>query len=451
MDFSSITAAKLQRVKQVVHCLWTHDLIDIKSSLGLNDLLFGDNVNSSRGIFDTIAETHGEPEAQDAAIEAEQKAQKLIGELREMGPTFVRIGQLLSKRPDLLPAPYMKTLDSVEPTIELLPYDLITQTIETEFHRPFSEMFRTFEMTPFAVSPFDQTHKATVPGGKPVLVKVRRPGIVERVDEDMSLMDELAPFLDQHGAQSDFAGFTNVLSDLRKLITAELDYDLELRNLRTLKSNLSKLDRIDIPSPLETLCSSNILTIEYIEGRAIDRNASVGLLAAERRELAGQLFSAYLQQLLIDGVVHGDPEPNNLILTNSAHIALLETQVVIKLSSELQEKFIQLLLAIYERRAAQASAILLPLCRYDHDTDKFREEFEEHILTHQSSGTNELELGSFFMGLALLARRHQVCLPSELTLLGITFCTLDRVANNLDPSFDAHFWKATLPILCANM
>ena len=216
------------------------------------------------------------------------------------------------------------------------------------------------------------------------------------------------------------------------------DYRQEAHNLITLGENLKAFDRIVIPSPIEEYTTSRVLTMEYIQGRKITSFSPLTSLEVNGSELADQVFGAYLQQIFVDGFFHADPHPGNVFLTDDGRIALLDLGMVAHISPNLQERLLQLVLAIMEGRAEDGAAIVMRIGekRGDFDREGFLRRFADLIMRHQDMNVRQIELGTIVLEVAQIAGDARLRLPPELTMLGKTLLNLDQVGRTLDPEFD---------------
>jgi ubiquinone biosynthesis protein len=366
------------------------------------------------------------------------EAQALADDLERMGPTFVKLGQLLSTRADLFPLPYLQALTRLQDRVGPFPYQEVEAIVESEIGVPISKAFSEFDQTSAAAASLGQVHHARLEDGRPVAVKVQRPGIRKLIVEDLEAMMEIAEFLDNHTQWGERYEFHKMLEEFRRSLFRELDYRQEAHNLIVLGENLKEFSLIVIPSPIEDLTTSRVLTMEYIQGRKITSFSPLTCVETNRAELADQVFRAYLQQIFVDGFFHADPHPGNVFLTDDGRIALLDLGMVGYISPNLQERLLQLVMAITEGRAEDAAAIVMRIGekRQDFDREHFTSRFADLILRHQDMNVGQIEVGTIVLEGAQIAGDTGIRLPTELTMLGKTLLNLDQVGRTLDPEFD---------------
>ena len=293
-----------------------------------------------------------------ASPATEADAEKLVTDLEAMGPTFIKLGQLLSTRADLLPAVYLEALSRLQDDVEPVPFEAIEESVTTEIGARMSKAFQFFDAKPLASASLGQVHRAVLRDGRPVAVKVQRPGVRKQVVDDMEVIEELAEFVDDHTKLGRSYGFGGMVEEFRRSIMAELDYRVEAANLRLLASLLADYDRIVVPEPVDDYTTNVVLTMELIDGRNV---GSLGPLARQEIDgaaLASQLFDAYLDQILIHGFVHADPHPGNVLLTSDGRLALIDLGMVARVGPELQDALVRLLIALSEGHGTEVASVM---------------------------------------------------------------------------------------------
>ncbi|MGZ4791664.1 MAG: ABC1 kinase family protein [Ilumatobacteraceae bacterium] len=368
----------------------------------------------------------------------DEDARTLVDALESMGPTFVKLGQLLSTRADLLPPVYLDALARLQDDVEALPFDVIEATVTAEIGARMSKAFQSFDTVPVASASLGQVHRATLRDGRRVAVKVQRPGARERVVEDMKVIEELAEFVDLHTEAGRSFGFGGMVEEFRRSIMAELDYRLEAANLRLLGSNLAAYDRITVPQPIDDYTTALVLTMDLVDGRNV---GSLGPLARQEidgQALAAQLFDCYLDQILVDGFVHADPHPGNVLVTSDGRLALIDLGMVTRINPQLQDALVQLLVALSEGRRSEVAAVMAGLGeqRDGWDPARFEREISALVQQNQSVVAGQLEAGRVVGELSRIAAGCGLRPPAELTMLSKTLLNLDQVASQLDADFD---------------
>ena len=373
-----------------------------------------------------------------AATATDPAASELANDLERMGPTFIKLGQLLSTRPDILPLPYLQALTRLQDRVEPFSFAEVEGIVISELGVRLSKAFSEFEAKPLAAASLGQVHRAAMRDGRPVAVKVQRPDIRERVMEDLDALEEIAEFLDHHTEMGRRYGFVQILDEFRRSLLRELDYRQEAQNLTLLRRNLSEFSAIVVPAPIEDYTTSRVLTMEYVSGTKITTLSPVALLELNGAALAEQLFRAYLKQILVDGFFHADPHPGNVLVTDAGQIALLDLGMVGRIAPRLQEPLLQLLLAISEGHSDDAVRFALKVGEVgpDFDEPEFSRRVADLVGRHQDAELRNMQVGKAVLEIGRISGDVGLRLPSELTMLGKTLLNLDQIAQALDPTFN---------------
>lgn len=367
------------------------------------------------------------------------EATELAADLERLGPTFVKLGQLLSTRADLLPLPYLDALARLQDRVEPFPFEDVEAIVHTELGVRLSKAFAEFDPKPLASASLGQVHRAALRDGRPVAVKVQRPAIREQIAEDLAVLEDIAEFLDRRtewGRRYEFQGF---LDEFRKTLLRELDYRQEAANQATLGKNLAGYDRIVVPQPVEDYTTERVLTMDFVRGRKVTALGPLGRLEMDGEPLADELFKAYLQQVLVDGFFHADPHPGNVFLTDDGRVALIDLGMVARISPEMQERLLKLLLAISEGRGDEAAEVALRMGEIDRETfdePAYRRQIVELVGQHQHATVGEIQVGAVVLEVSRASADNGIRVPRELTMLAKTLLNLDAVGRALAPKFD---------------
>ncbi|HEY6120056.1 MAG TPA: AarF/UbiB family protein [Pyrinomonadaceae bacterium] len=366
------------------------------------------------------------------------EAEELASDLEKLGPTFIKLGQLLSTRGDLFPPPYLDALARLQDQIEPFPFEEVERIVSSELGVRISKAFADFETQPVAAASLAQVHRAYMRDGRAVVVKVQRPGIREQIVADLEALNEVAHFVDSHTEIGQRYEFENMLGDLRKSLLRELDFKQESANLIVFSDNLREFDSIVVPEPVEDFTTSRMLTMDYIEGKKIPSLSPLRLMEIDGTSLAEDLFHAYMKQILVDGFFHADPHPGNVFLTDDDRIALLDLGMVGKIQGGFRNNLLRLLLAISEGRGDEAATISIEM---GEAKDKFdRSEYTRRVgdLVSQNADTtvSHMDAGQVTLEIARISADCWFRLPSEFTMIAKALLNLDRVVLTLDPGFN---------------
>lgn len=364
--------------------------------------------------------------------------EKFAKDLEELGPTFIKLGQLLSTRPDFLPIPYIEALTKLQDKIEPFPYQEVEEIIENEIGVRISKAFQEFNSEPVAAASLGQVHKAILRDGRPAAVKIQRPGIRKIILNDLETLNEIAVTVDKHTSIGRQYAFQDILAQFKQTILTELDYRQEAQNLIKLGNNLKNYDNIIIPQPINDYSTSQVLTMDYIKGRKVTKLSNLTRIEMSGNSLAEDLFKAYLDQVLVDGFFHADPHPGNVFLTEDFKIALLDLGMVAHIDPEMREKLMKLLLYISEGRGHEATKISIQLGTKleNYDEESLLRFGSDFVARYYNASLKQIQVGRIVMELAQISARYGVRTPPQLTMLGKTLLNLDIIGHTLNPDFN---------------
>ncbi|PYS74471.1 MAG: ABC transporter [Acidobacteria bacterium] len=369
---------------------------------------------------------------------ADEKAHELAADLEALGPTFIKLGQLLSTRGDLLPEPYLEALARLQDQIEPFPYEEVERIVSSELGGRISKLFIDFNTEPAAAASLAQVHRATMRDGRAVVVKVQRPNIREQIVEDLEALAQVAEFVDAHTEIGKRYEFTNMLADLRSSLLHELDFQREAGNLHKLRKSLREFENLVIPEPVDDYTTSRVITMDYIPGKKITDVSPLRLMELDTRELAEEIFRAYLKQLLVDGFFHADPHPGNVFITDDDRIGLLDLGMVAHIAGNFRENLLRLLLAISEGRGDEAADVSIKMGEPKPNFDKhdFEHRTAQLVAQHEDAALEQIHAGKVVLEIQRNAAECWFRLPPEFTMISKAMMNLDRVVYVLDPTFD---------------
>jgi len=365
-------------------------------------------------------------------------AAELAADLEGLGPTFVKLGQLLATRADLLPAAHIEALARLQDDVEPVDVASIRATIEDELGGRISNLFSEFDDQPLASASLGQVHRARMRDGREVAVKVQRPDIREVIARDLEVLHGVAGFLDAHSEIGERFHLDEVVDEFERSLTRELDYRREAVSLQELADNLAGFDRLVVPAHVPDLTTARVLTMEYVAGRKLTEVSGLTRLDIDGDALVDELFQAYLKQMLSDGFVHADPHPGNVLLTPDHRIALIDLGMVVRLERVTRERLLRLLLAVADGDVTEATDIALvmgsPTSYFDEVA--FRRDVAALIGDYHDLPPEHTQVGRILTEITRISGQDGVRPPTELTLLARTLLALDQVATALAPDFD---------------
>jgi predicted unusual protein kinase regulating ubiquinone biosynthesis (AarF/ABC1/UbiB family)/nucleotide-binding universal stress UspA family protein len=385
-------------------------------------------VMARHGIGELLAK-RGRDEPQEA------QAKRLRTALEELGPTFAKLGQVLSTRPDLLPPAYIAELSRLQDHVPPLSETEVVEVMEEELGVPWEDVFEEIEPEPLAAGTIAQVHRATLEGGDRVVVKVQRPTARAEIMEDLALLELFAARSKNRPLFTQIVDMSAVFEHLSESLQRELDFSSEAANLRRIGELLEPYSRLDVPKVYDDLSTKRLLVMEEVQGTPV-REAPEG---EARREAARQLLESYYEQILEDGFFHADPHPGNMLWSND-RIYFLDFGMVGELGPDLRENVMMLLLAFWQEDVGFLTDVTLMISgggdRTDVDVEALREELGALMSAHRHESLRELQLGPILQEMTAISIRHDLPLPASLTLTAKAMAQMQLTAAELDPDLD---------------
>jgi len=413
----SLKPEKLKRYKDIVALLVKYGRSDLVNQSDLGD---GRSLPTSKALTQT-------PHAED-----------LADDLENLGPTFIKLGQLLSTRGDLLPEVYLDALSRLQDQIEPFSFEEVERIVTSELGARLSKLFASFDTQPTAAASLAQVHRATMRDGRAVVVKVQRPGVRQIIVEDLEALEQVADFIDGHTDIGKRYEFGNMLGELRHSLLHELDFQREAGNLRRLRRSLAEYEEIVIPEAINDYTTSRVLTMDFIPGKKITDISPLRLMELDTAALAETVFRAYLKQILVDGFFHADPHPGNVFITEDDRVALIDLGMVAHIGTSFRENLLRMLLANSEGRGEEVADVSIRMGEPKPNFEKA--EFTRRVanLVAQNSGANleRLNAGAIVLEIQRIAADCWFRTAPEFTMIAKTMMNIDRVMNVLDPTLD---------------
>ncbi len=354
--------------------------------------------------------------------------------LEELGTTFVKLGQLLSSRPDLLPDVYIEELGKLVDNVEPLPFGPLREAIAEDIGL---EHFASIDEEPLASASIGQIHTALLKSGREVVVKVRRPGIVEQVALDLELLRKSASVAEKHSDTAQLLQLNALTDDLEQHLNGELDFKEEAHNAELIAEVLEQYrDDLFIPEVIHPFVTDRVLVMERINGVRVDE---ANELEPERSaELARAFFKAYIRQITVNGLYHADPHLGNVLLTPDGRLALLDFGLIGRLDDDTRASLALLLLAIAQNRADDVADLIvsLSLTTMESDEPGFVHELRRTLPRYQWRPLSGIKTGEGLADLQRLSLQHGIALPTSFALVGKTLSQAESIARTLDPTLD---------------
>jgi ubiquinone biosynthesis protein len=426
-----------------------------------------------------VAGGDGEGEG-DAAAKAKAFRKRLV----ELGPAYIKLGQVLSTRPDLLPRPYIDELEHLQDDVPPMPFEQVEKTIEDELHARISKLFESFEPEPLGSASLGQVHAAVLRDGRTAVVKAQRPNLHEQLAEDIEFFRELATFLTEHTTAGSRIDLIGVVQQVERALVDELDYRTEARNAAAFRKALASFPHILIPRVIDAYTTHKVLTTERIKGVKIDSIPPIARIEYDFAELAEEFAHAYLHQITDSGHFHADPHPGNVFIVlpgpdnprtpaeaaaddrrqqvrpgatalveseneakaaavaapprDDPKLALIDFGMTAHLTGAMRDHVVRLLMAMAENNGDAAAETLIEIGapREDFDRAAYIREVSALVAKHANQTVEDTPAGVVLYEMITIAYREGLKLPAELTLLAKALFNLDAVTRALDPNFN---------------
>jgi len=424
-----------------------------------------------------------EPEPGEDHAGSPRRAEAFRKRLVELGPAYIKLGQVLSTRPDLLPESYIGELEKLQDDVEQIPVDQVEDIIEQELGGRLSKLFAVFEDKPLGTASLGQVHAAELRDGRPVVVKVQRPNIRNALADDVAFFRELASFLSEHTPAGSRIDLIGIVQQLERALSDELDYRIEARSAATFRRTLAEFPRILVPRVIEAYTTERVLTTERVRGSKIGSISPLTRLEHDFHPVAEELTRAYLKQITIDGHFHADPHPGNMFVVfpdstnpptpseivdsdrrvvqrpavtplsrieNEAQrqaapqpsdvdvkLALIDFGMTARLSDSFRDHVVRLLLDLADNRGEHAAEMMIEVGTElpGFDREGYVREIASLMARNYNLTLADLDTGKVLYELINTSYQRGLRLPAELTLLAKALFNLDNVTRSIDPTF----------------
>jgi ubiquinone biosynthesis protein len=415
------------------------EIAEVLGGYGLSYLAHIAGVDRLAGFGDgEPATTHTPPE-------------KLRLALEELGPTFIKLGQVLSTRADLLSPEYLAELAKLQDAAPALSSEVVADILEHELHAPAETVFATFEVVPLACGSVGQAHAATLHDGTDVVVKVRRPGVVEKMERDLEILQNFAARASRHSKTAARYDVVGLADEHVHTLRAQLDYLQEARNAERFSSDFAGERWVQIPRVFQDLTTSRVITLERIRGMKITDLTALDEAGLDRRALAERTALIVAKMVFEDGFFHADPHPGNFFVEPTGRVGIIDFGMVGSLDDRLREQLARLLTAFLRQDPGRLADILLALDTSNGAVDRVRlNEDLGNLLGRQAGhGIGALSLRHAIGEILRVIRRHRLRMPRDLSLLFTVLIVAEGVVAEVDPEFE--FAEALAPYARRNV
>ena len=357
--------------------------------------------------------------------------------VEELGPTYVKIGQVASLRPDLLPIELVREFERLQDRVAAFEFDEVEKILERELGEPWQEVFAEFDPECLAAASIGQVHKAVLHSGEVVAVKVQRPGILQNIETDLEILADLARMTERRFDWAKLYELTEIVEEFSRSLRLELDYTVEARNADKMRSYFERDDTVVIPRVEWSLTTARVLVMEYVEGVKLSDVRELEQSGFDPKLLAERALRAVFKQVLIDGFFHADPHPGNLAALPGHRVVFMDFGLVGRLTPEMKARLSGLIVGLMRK---STDMILRTLMRMgvvpvDVRMDKLRKDIDGLREKYYEVPMSEINLAESVNNLFIVAYRHRIRIPADLTLVGKTLLTIEGVVENLDPGF----------------
>ncbi len=371
-------------------------------------------------------------------LERMTRAERVRLAMEELGPTYIKLGQVLSTRPDLIPVDFIKELSKLQDKVPPFGFEEVRRIVTRELGAPPEDLFAYFAESPEASASIGQVHRAVLPEGEEVAVKVQRPGIKRTIEVDLEIMLHLATLMERHIEEIAFYRPVKIVEEFAKTLEREIDYTVEASNLERLAGYFLGDRTVYIPKLYRELTTPRILIAEYIDGIKISEIEELHAAGLDPREITRRGAHILLRQVFEIGFFHGDPHPGNLFVLPENVICLLDFGMVGSVDRQTREDFVDLVDAVVHRHETRTAQVLLKLTSWEEKPDMraFEKDVADFMGRHLYRPLKEIHFGRLLQHLLELAAQNRLVIPPDIFLMLKTLAAVEGVARRLDPAFD---------------
>lgn len=421
---------KLKRIAQVPELVVRYmKIFSVMTRYGLADWLDRTRLKSAKRFFSRHYE---------GQLIKRTPEERFTRALTELGPLFIKCGQILSGRPDIVGMKLAENLKQLQDQAPSDPPEVVKKTLEQTFCQPVEAIFQSIDLVPFASASIAQVHMAQLHSGEKVAVKIQHPNVRKLLETDLTILEEIAAFLYNHVPESHPYNPRMVVEELRRDLLRQLDFTREMHNMSVFRKNFKDNLDVRIPKPYKDFTKSNVLTMEFISGVKANDLDGIRALHLDPEEISITGAQAFLQMIFEHGVFHSDPHPGNIIIMKNGRIGFLDFGLVGRLHQDLMEKLEQILFGIARKEPHRLTRALLKLGIVESNIDKaaFERDIAEFTSYYAEIPIGEVSLGTAVRELLDIVQKHRIVLPANMARLLSTIIILESTGRYLSPSFD---------------
>ena len=410
------------RYQDIIRAMFHHGFGSIAKELGLSEML----------------PFKGQWTFESKEVKNQPAAERIRAILEELGPTFIKLGQMLSTRPDIIPPSVIVELEKLQDHVPAFSPDEAKKIIETNLEASIDELFADFTEEPLAAASIGQVHKAILHTGEQVAVKIQRPNIQGNIETDLEILHSIVRMAEKRFSWAKEYGISDIVDEFSHSLHQELDYGIEGRNSEKIANQFIENDKIKIPSIYWEYSTKRVLTMEYVEGIKINDIKTLDELGFNRKLISERFTDAMMNQILIDGMFHADPHPGNVLIQPGDRLVFIDFGNIGYLDKRIKYAFASLIIALKRGNTDGVMRAILKLgfTPDDINYDKLRSDVEEVIDKYYGQPLNTINMSEVVNDFSTLTYLHHIRIPSDLTMLGKTFLAVEGVVEKLNPDFN---------------
>jgi ubiquinone biosynthesis protein len=371
-------------------------------------------------------------------LEKLSRAERVRMAFEELGPTYVKLGQILSTRPDLIPVDFTQELSKLQDKVPPFSFDAVKMTIEEEFGKPLKELFAFINETPFASASIGQVHSAKLEDGEMVAVKVQRPGIKKIIEVDLEIMLHMATLVERNIKEMALYRPVKIVEEFARTLEREIDYTIEAGSMERFERYFLDDPNVYIPKVYREMSTDRVLTMELVDGIKVSESDKLESAELDLKKITARGADFYLKQVFVFGFFHADPHPGNIFILPENIICLIDFGMTGAVNRETREDFVDLIDGVIHRNEAKVTQVLLKLTHWEEEphVKELERDVSDFMGQHLHKPLKDIEIGKLLNNLLELVSRHRLMIAPDIFLMMKTLTMMEGVALALDPDFD---------------
>jgi len=357
--------------------------------------------------------------------------------LTELGTTFIKLGQVLGTRPDLVGPDVARELSRLQSGTPADPPDVVVATVEKELARPIAECFLEFDKVAMASASIGQVHHAKLLNGRPVVVKVQHPGIEGTIRRDLNILTNLAALAERQGELKRYQP-VGVVREFRQTLMRELDFRREVRNLQQFRQNFTADETVVFPKPYPDLCTGRVLTMQLLKGTSVGDSVELTAKHIDCEALARQGANVFVQMIFRDGFYHADPHPGNILVMSKGRVGILDGGMVGRIDEELRDRIVEILLSAADRDAPRLAEVIANICKAPLNLDRggLSGDLMEVFGQYGAQSVNQMDIGGALTAITRIMHEYNLFMPTRLSMLIKCLIILEGTGKGLNAGFN---------------